>query len=63
MSRESTAYVQAGGGHFRASGAAQQLVLLYVYNALLLRLAVALGTRKLPELLLHLIASECPCIR
>lgn len=55
--------LQADGGQFRAAGAAQQLVLLYVYNALLLRLSAALGSRKLPELLLHLVAAECPQLR
>ena len=55
--------VQAGGGQFRAAGQAQQLVLLYIYNATLLRLSAALGFRKLPEMLLHLIAAECPRIR
>lgn len=50
-------------GHFKAAGPAQQLVLLYIYNALLLRLSAALGSRKLPELLLHLVAAECPQLR
>ncbi len=55
--------LQADGGRLREAGHAQQLVLLYIYNASLLRLSSALGTRKLPELLLHLIASECPRLR
>ena len=55
--------LQADGGQFRAAGALQQLVLLYVYNALLLRLSAALGSRKLLELLLHLVAAECPQLR
>ena len=55
--------MQAEGGHFRAAGQAQQLVLLYIHNAILLRLSAALGSRKLPEMLLHLIAAECPRIR
>ena len=55
--------MQAEGGGIRAAGQAQQLVLLYIYNAVLLRLSAALGSRKLPEMLLHLIAAECPRIR
>ena len=54
---------QADGGPFRSTGPAQQLALLYIYNALLLRLSAALGSRKLPELLLHLVAAECPQLR
>ncbi len=55
--------MQAEGGSFRAAGQAQQLVLLFIYNATLLRLCAALGSHKLPEMMLHLIAAECPCIR
>ena len=55
--------LQDMGGHVRSAGAAQQLALLYVYNALVLRLTAALGSRKLPELMLHLIAAECPQLR
>ena len=54
---------QADGGHFKVPGRAQQLVLLYVYNAVLLRLAPALGSPKLPELRLQLLAAECPRMR
>ena len=63
MQRGQLAWLQADGGHFRFAGHAQQLVLLYVYNALLLRLSAALGSCKLPELLLHLVAAECPQLR
>lgn len=55
--------MQAEGGAFKAAGPAQQLALLYIHNALLLRLSVTLGSRKLPELRLHLIAAECPKLR
>ena len=55
--------LQADGGHFKVPGRAQQLVLLYIYNAVLLRLAPALGSPKLPELRLQLLAAECPRMR
>ena len=55
--------MQADGGHFKVPGRAQQLVLLYIYNAVLLRLAPALGSPKLPELRLQLLAAECPRMR
>ncbi len=49
-----------GAGHLASAGPARQLTLLFLYNALVARLAAAAGAPKLSALLLPLVASECP---
>ncbi|BDA44648.1 probable protein SEMI-ROLLED LEAF 2 at N-terminal half [Coccomyxa sp. Obi] len=49
-----------GAGHLAPAGPAQRLTLLFLYNALVARLAAAAVAPKLSALLLPLVASECP---
>ena len=49
-----------GAGHLASAGPARRLTLLFLYNALVARLAAAAGAPKLSALLLPLVASDCP---
>ena len=52
-----------GAGHLASAGPARRLTLLFLYNALVARLAAAAGAPKLSALLLPLVASDCPYLQ